>query len=113
MLRLQDKSMQRALFAILIALAVALAPVGAALAATGAMSKAAMEDCQGKASKGQSCCDTMAKVPDPCGIKCCKLMGMIVALPAMDAPGFSPPEAARPQKPPDWHARPRPPPPRS
>lgn len=105
--------MYRALFAALIGLAVALAPVGAALAATGAMSKPAMEDCQGKASKGQSCCDAMAKCPDQCGIKCCKLMGMIVAVPAIDPAAFVPPEEVNPLRPPHWHSRPRPPPPRS
>jgi len=105
--------MHRTLLAALIALAVALAPVGSALAASTAMSKPAMEDCHGKASEAHSCCDTMVKCPDRCGIKCCKLMGMIIALSGIDPPAFVPPEAVHPQKPPDWRLRPRPPPPRS
>jgi len=73
--------MYRLLLAGLIALAVAVAPIGSALAAADAMAKPAMEDCHGKkASENHSCCDAMAKCPDQCGVKCCKLMGMIVAL---------------------------------
>jgi hypothetical protein len=106
--------MYRLFLAGLIAIAVALAPVGSALAASTAMSKPAMEDCHGnKASKDHSCCDTMAKCPDQSGINCCKLMGLIVALSGIDPPAFVPPEAVHPQKPPDWRLRPRTPPPRS
>src|SRR5262245_64839187 len=107
--------MYRLLLASLIAVAVALAPVGSALAASSALSKPPMEDCHGKkTSKEQhSCCDTMAKCPDQCGIKCCKLIGMVVALPAIDPPMVGAPAADSPQKPPDWRLRPRPPPPRS
>ena len=113
-LELQDSCMYRLLLAGLIAVAVALAPVGSALAAGGAMAKPAMEDCHGnKASKDHSCCDAMAKCPDQCGVKCCKLMGMIVALSVIDPPIYTLPEAAYQQKPPDWRLRPRPPPPRS
>jgi hypothetical protein len=111
---LPDNSMYRLLLAGLIAMAVAVAPVGSALAASNAMAMSAMEDCHAKkAPKEHSCCDTMAKCPDQCGVKCCKLMGMIVALAAIDPPVFAPPEVAYPQKPPDWRLRPRPPPPRS
>lgn len=105
--------MFRLLLAGTIAFAVALGPVGAAPAAGSAMTKPAMEDCHGKAAaKDHSCCDQMAKSPDPCGVKCCKLMGMIVALPGIDPPAFVAPEVAHPHKPPDWRLRPRPPPPR-
>jgi hypothetical protein len=104
----------RTILAGLVVLAVALAPVGAALAANQALAKAAMEDCHGKASKDCQSCDTKAKCPDnACGAKCCKLVGM-VALPTsmlliaavLDRP-------ADPQKPPDRLLRPQPPPPRS
>jgi hypothetical protein len=106
--------MYRLVLAGLIAVAVALAPVGSALAASSATSKAPMEDCHGKkSSKEHSCCDTKAKCPDQCGIKCCKLVGMVVTLPAIDAATVLPPEEVHPQKPPDWRLRPRPPPPRS
>src|SRR5262245_24422778 len=106
--------MYRILLAALIALAVGLAPVGSALAAAHAPSKAAMTDCHGKkTSKPHSCCDTMAKCPDSCGVKCCKLMGMIVSLPTIEASALSPPAVSDPQKPPDWQLRPRPPPPRT
>lgn len=119
-------AMTRILFAALMALAVALAPVGSALAAHHAVAKPAMQDCHGKASKDHSssskdhasskdhsCCDPMAKCPDSCGVKCCKLMGVIDALPIVQAWSFLPPEVSDPQKPPDWQLRPRPPPPRS
>ena len=106
--------MYRLLLAGLIALAVAVAPIGSALAAADAMAKPAMEDCHGKkASENHSCCDAMAKCPDQCGVKCCKLMGMIVALAVIRAPVPADFQPAEPEKPPDWRLRPRPPPPRS
>jgi hypothetical protein len=104
--------MFRLLLAGLVALAVALAPVGTALAAGSTMAKAAMADCHGK-KPDHSCCDKMAKCPDQCGVNCCKLMGMIVTLPLIDPPVFVAPDVAKPQKPPDWRLRPRPPPPRA
>lgn len=104
----------RTILAGLIALAVALAPIGVALAAGQTQAMPGMEDCQGKASKDCPGCDAKAACPgDACGVKCCKLVGM-VALP----PRFSP--VARSldrlvdlQKPPDRLPRPQPPPPRS
>src|SRR5262245_16788707 len=105
--------MQRLLLVVLIATAVALAPVGSALAAYAAMAKPAMHDCHGKkVADDHSCCNAMAKCPE-CGVKCCKLMGMIVVLPDISAPVIQQPEVVDPQKPPDWQMRPRPPPPRS
>ena len=110
---MQIKGMHRLLLAILIAVAVALAPVASALAASDAMAKSAMHDCHGKKPvEDHSCCDKMAKCPDQCGVKCCKLVGVIAALPGIDPPVFVAPEVAHPQKPPDWRLRPRPPPPR-
>lgn len=106
-------AMYRIVLSVLIALAVGLAPVGSALSAY-ASSKAAMHDCHGKkTSKEHSCCDKLAKCPDSCGVKCCKLMGMIVCSPIIRASAYFAPEVADPQKPPDWQLRPRPPPPRS
>jgi hypothetical protein len=106
--------MYRLLLAVLIAVAVAIAPVGSALAAGGGMAESAMEDCHGKkAAEDHTCCDAMAKCPDQCGVKCCKLMGMVVALSSTDPPALVPAEAALSQKPPDWRQGPRPPPPRS
>jgi DUF2946 family protein len=106
--------MHRIVLAVLIAFAVAVAPVGSALAASQALSKQAMEDCHGKKSgQDHSCCDSKSKCPETCGIKCCKLMGMIVVLPAIVAPRWTPLRVADPQRPPDWQLRPRPPPPRA
>jgi hypothetical protein len=106
--------MHRLLLAVLIAVAVALAPVTSGLAASGAMAKPAMEDCHGKKpAEDHSCCDKMSKCPDQCGVKCCKLMGMIVTISGPDPLVFLDPEAADPLRPPDWRLRPRPPPPRS
>ena len=106
--------MHRIILAAFIAFAVAVAPVGSALAASQAHAKAAMEDCHGKMSGGDhSCCDTKAKCPDDCGINCCKLMGLAPLLPSIAAPSFAPVQIAEPQRPPDWQLRPRPPPPRT
>jgi hypothetical protein len=102
--------MLRILLALLIGLAVASAPVASALAAT---SKAAVHDCHGKSAEDHSCCEKMGKCPDACGVKCCKLMGMVTVLPVIEPASLIVPEAVEPQKPPDWRLRPRPPPPRS
>jgi hypothetical protein len=106
--------MYRSVIALLIALAVATAPIGAALAAANAMNKSAMHDCHGKkAPVDHSCCDKMSGGPDACGFQCCKLMGIVVSLPLMAAPKFFLPETAEVQKPPDRRLQPLPPPPRS
>ena len=105
--------MYRSFLAALIALAVAMAPMGSALAAANSWSKAAMHDCHGKKAQDHSCCDKMSKAPDSCGFKCCKLMGMIVSLAITAAPDFLLPETAEAEKPPDHLARPPAPPPRS
>lgn len=106
--------MHRLLLAVLIATAVAVAPVGSALAAFAAMAKSAMVDCHGKkAAEDHSCCDKMAKCPDQCGVKCCKLMGMIAVMSIIDPPVFASPDAVQPLRPPDWQLQPQPPPPRS
>ncbi len=105
--------MYRSLIALLVALAVATAPIGVALAAANASGKIAMHDCHGKKTVDHSCCDKMSSAPDACGFKCCKLIGMIVSLPLLASPRYFLPEAAEVQKPPDRLPRPPPPPPRS
>jgi hypothetical protein len=106
-------SFYRTVLAALLALAVAVAPVGSALAAGHAADKPTMDDCHGQAPDNHACCDTKAMCPDACGATCCKLMGMIVELPVMDAAAFVSLEVADPLKPPDWQLRPRLPPPRT
>jgi len=126
--------MHRTVLAILIAFAVAVAPVGFALAAAQAMDKAAtgkptmdmagMKDCHGKKVSGsdhsdktgqdRSCCDdAMAKCSDACGINCCKLMGMVAVLPEVGPQAFALPDGIKKKKAPEWRLRPRPPPPRA
>jgi hypothetical protein len=106
----------RILLAAVIALAVAVAPVAAALAPSGLASvKSAMDDCHGKAHVLCPDCDSKikkAKCPAD-GSQCCKLVGSVAAAPrVMLLAGF--PEA--PLDPPQllgWLQRPQPPPPRS
>jgi hypothetical protein len=102
----------RIILAGLSALAVALAPVASALAAFHVLAMPAMADCHGQATDDPGCCDLKAKCPDTCGITCCKLIGIISALPVFREPVTVPLRVADPQKPPDWQLRPRPPPPR-
>jgi hypothetical protein len=46
-------------------------------------------------------------------VTCCKLIGMISALPVLEKRVEAPMRVADTQKPPDWQLRPRPPPPRT
>jgi hypothetical protein len=112
----------RTILAVLIGLAVAVAPLGSALVAANATAKQtavhaaddhAMADCSGHAADDHSCCDPSAGCPDLCGVTCCKLMGIIAVLAAMNTPEFVLPQAADPLKPAAWRLRPRPPPPRT
>lgn len=106
----------RILLAALIALAVTVAPVGAALATAPSPAKAAVDDCHKKPAKHCSDCDSQANIPVKCpgdGSKCCKLAGTIVSLPSAPAVAVAIDRAYDPQKPPDWKLGPRPPPPRS
>lgn len=127
--------MFRTVFALLITVAVTVAPVGHALAAAQimdnatvsmpAMDMAGMTDCHRKMAAGHSdetsrsgqdhsCCgDAKAKCADICGITCCKLMGMAAELPEIGPLAFALPERVDPQEPPEWRLRPIPPPPRS
>jgi hypothetical protein len=104
----------RTILAGLVALAVALAPVGVALAANQALAKSTMEDSHSKASKDCQSCDTKAKCSDnACGVKCCKLVGMVALPTSMPPIAVVLDRPADPQKPPDRLLRPQPPPPRS
>lgn len=108
--------MYRIILAVVIALAVAVAPVAAALAPSALQStKSAVDDCHGKAPVPCPDCDSKIK-KDKCpadGSQCCKLFGNVAAPPrVMLLAGF--PEA--PLDPPQlfgWLQPPQPPPPRS
>jgi hypothetical protein len=121
----------RAILAGLIALAVAVAPVAAGLVASAAARTAsaamtAAHDCHGSArhhDKGPHHSDK-ADCPDcqdqhqtkNCvgdGGKCCKLTGMVAALPIVLAPAENVDLAASPPTLTGWQARPPPPPPRA
>jgi hypothetical protein len=105
----------RLLLAVLIGLAVAFAPVGAAMASANSASKTAMTDCHGKPAKPCPDCDSKAKkakCPGD-GSKCCKLTGTLAALPAVPVVAIAPHELPEPQPVPDRSLRPQIPPPRS
>jgi len=105
----------RAILVCLIALAVAVAPVRAAFAANHPAAEQAMHDCHGNASQDCQSCDTnKASCSDEaCGIRCCKLVGLVTVAPVTLASTIISPLPADPQKPPDWQLKPRPPPPRA
>jgi len=111
----------RIILASLIALAVAVAPVGAALVAAPKAAAAApvTHDCHDKAPQDinkASCPDCGSQSQANCPgeySKCCKLTGTIAALPALITTVAAVDRAADPQEPPGWQLRPRPPPPRS
>lgn len=108
-------ALYRLLLAILIGLAVATAPVGAALAAAKSPAKAAMDDCHAKGAKHCPDCDSkakMAKCPGD-GSKCCKLVGIIST--SLEVISFvsAPEQPSDPQRPPGCLVQPLPPPPRS
>jgi hypothetical protein len=105
----------RLLLAVLIGLAVATAPAGAALAFAKSPAKAAMDDCHSKGAKPCPDCDSKAKkakCPGD-GSKCCKLVGT-VGVP-LKVIGFvaAPEQPNDPHVPPGWSLQPQPPPPRS
>lgn len=105
----------RLLMAILIGLAVATAPVGAAMASVKSAAKAAMDDCHGKGAKPCPDCDSKAKkakCPGD-GSKCCKLTGTITALPSVLGVAISAHRFSEPHSIPDRSLRPRTPPPKS
>ena len=106
-------ALYRVVFAGLIALGLALAPIGAALAAGHAMAKPAMEDCHGKPAKNCPCCDTANCSTELCLVKCYKLLGTMPGTPVLLALAIVLDEPADPQEPPNRSLRPHPPPPRS
>lgn len=107
----------RILLAALIGLAVATAPVGAALASlasaqSSAKSVKAMEDCHAKLVKHCPDCDSKAKCPGD-GSKCCKLTGTIMGLPVVMAVAVAIDRVAEPPEPASRFLRPLTPPPRT
>ena len=105
----------RILWAMLIAMAVAVAPVGAALASSHSSTKAAMHDCHGKAPAHCADCDGMAKkakCPGD-GSKCCKLVGAVNASPKVMRFAAAVEVPIEPQEPAGCCLQPQPRPPRS
>jgi hypothetical protein len=98
----------------LIAVAVALAPLGAAVAASAGQQMSGMEDCDQAGKGGCPCCDAPAKCPpDLCLAKCFKLVGATVEL---GLTCRAPPQLAfaePPLRPPNSREPPDPPPPRT
>jgi hypothetical protein len=114
-------AVHRILLALLMAVSVALAPIGAAMAASAQADSAAMADmpdCPSKAAKQTSkdcgCCDTKAVCQsDFCLAKCFKLNGEIIksaVLLDLSAAAFV---TAVPTRPPDRWPEPRKRPPRA
>jgi hypothetical protein len=111
----------RLLLALLIAVGVTLAPVGAALAASAQVESAAamadMPDCPSKAkktSKDCGCCDAAAPCQsDLCLAKCFKLNGDVVKSVALHGGGEAFFIKAPPSRPPDNSPEPQAPPPRA
>lgn len=108
----------RIVFAGLIALAVAVAPVSTALGSVRIATKTEMagqaekQDCHGMAPAHSPDGDMSSKCPGD-GSKCCKLTGALLfqALPIVAVPVTH--RGTEPQEPAGWSVKPRPPPPRS
>jgi hypothetical protein len=110
----------RTLFAAVLILSLALAPVGAALAARQMSPDHTKADCHGKAAhdsktaKDCPCCDTKGTCPSElCGHQCCKLQATLAVAPTILWRALVLALPADPEKPPDWLLRPQLPPPRS
>ena len=105
----------RLLLAMLIGVAVATAPLGAAMASAKPAAKTVADDCHGKGTKPCPDCDSKgkkAKCPGD-GSKCCKLVGAIAVLPSVLAVVVTAHKVSEPRRMPDRTLRPRIPPPRS
>ena len=108
----------RILFALLIALAVAVAPVSAALtsghaaAKTDMASQAEKQDCHGMAPAHSTDGDMNTKCPGD-GSKCCKLTGALLFRPLTIVAVPLAHRGTEPQEPAGWSVKPRLPPPRS
>jgi hypothetical protein len=108
--------MYRILLAAVIALAVAVAPVAAALASGALQStQSAVDDCHGKAPVPCPDCDSKIK-KDKCpadGSQCCKLVGSVAATPRVMLLAGLAEAPLDPTEPLSWLQPPQPPPPRS
>jgi hypothetical protein len=107
-------SLTRIILAVLVAISLALTPLGAALAASQTAHMTGMADCD-QAGKGACpCCDTPSQCPsDLCLAKCFKLVGEIME-PEITCPAPAQLRSAeRPLRPPDSRQAPDPPPPRT
>jgi uncharacterized membrane protein len=108
----------RILFAGLIALAVAAAPVSVTLASGHAAAKTHMagqtqkHDCHGMAPAHSPDGDMDTKCPGD-GSKCCKLTGALLVQPLPIIAVAAVEHGTEPQEPAGWSTKPRPPPPRS
>ena len=107
-------SLIRTIFAILIALSLAVTPVASALASNADGGMAGMEDCDQDSKADCPCCNTKnACPPEFCLTKCFKLIAekkVQRAVPFMTSRDLWPSEPGRP---PDWAYGPQPPPPRA
>jgi uncharacterized membrane protein len=108
----------RILFALLIALAVAAAPVSVTLASGHAAARTHMagqtqkHDCHGMAPAHSPDGDMGAKCPGD-GSKCCKLTGALLVQPLPIIAVAAVERGTEPPEPAGWSTKPRPPPPRS
>jgi hypothetical protein len=102
------------LLVVLVAVALAWAPLGAVLAASASQPMAGMEDCDHDDKGGCPCCDTPAQCPpDLCLAKCFKLVAEIVQPALVCAAAERLGDADCPLRPPNSREPPDPPPPRS
>src|SRR5262245_37950404 len=112
----------RILLAGVVALAVAVAPVGVSLASghvaakseikSGMAGQSEKHDCQGMAPGQSPDGDMSAKCPGD-GSKCCKLTGALLVQPLPIIAAAAVERGTEPQEPAGWSMKPRPPPPRS
>jgi hypothetical protein len=103
----------RTIFAVLIALSLAVGLLSPAFASSPAAEMAGMEDCDQKPKGECPCCDTKnACPPEFCLTKCLKLMGEVKAPRVMRFATSLHRWPSEPGRPPDWTYGPQPPPPR-
>lgn len=104
----------RTVFAVLLALSLAVTPIGSVYAASAGTAMMGMEDCD-KMPKGDCpCCDPLTGCPpELCLIKCFKQLA-IVSLPSVvDVLASLHLRPTEPDRQPDWSYGPQPPPPRT
>lgn len=104
----------RTIFAVLIAISLAMTPLVAVFASSANSGMAGMEDCDQIPQGDCQCCDTKNTCPPEfCPNKCFKVIGVLTqprALPVLVSLHLQPSE---PDRPPDWSYAPQPPPPRT